>query len=68
MELDLLTVKEAAFLYNPRMRVQTFREKICPMLAERHGLRVRWGKRKRILTIYRVALIALIEMERGEAG
>ena len=67
MDADLLTVKEGAAIYNPRMRVQTFREKICPILAERHGLRVRVGMLK-IILIIRVALEDLIESERGQVG
>jgi len=67
MDPELLTVKEAAALYNPRMRIETFRLKICPVLEERHGLRVRKAKR-RVILIIRVALIALIEEERGIAG
>ena len=67
MDLDLLTVKEAAAVYNPRMTPASFRVRICPILAERHGLRVRVGQR-RIILIYRDALLALIEDERDKVS
>ncbi len=70
MTHDLLTVKEGAEVYDPRMNVETFRRKFCGprgVLAERHGLRVRNGKR-RVIRILRVVLEALIEEERGIAG
>lgn len=70
MTHDLLTVKEAALVYDPRMNVETFRRKFCGpdgILAERHGLRVRVGKR-RVIRVLRVVLEALIEEERGLAS
>ena len=66
-DLDLLTVKEAAALYDPRMNPEVFRRRICPILEERHGLRVRKGKR-RVIRVIRSALVALIEAERGQVG
>jgi hypothetical protein len=67
MDLDLLTVKEAAAIYDSRMNPEVFRRKICPRLAERRGLRVRKVQR-RVIRIYRLALLALIEEERGKVG
>ena len=63
---ELLTVKEAAALYNPRMLPASFRTVVCPLLAERHGLRVRKVQR-RVILIYRQALLDLMEEEAGAA-
>jgi hypothetical protein len=67
-ETTLLTVKEAATHYNPRMKVCTFRCKILPVLEERHGLRIRLGKGRRVIWVIPAVLEALIEEERGLAG
>jgi len=64
---ELLTVKEACAIYDARMNPEVFRRTICPLLAERHGLRVRCGKR-RVIRVIRLALFALIEEERGQVG
>jgi hypothetical protein len=66
-DADLLTVKEAARLYDPRMNPEVFRRRICPILAERHGLRIRLVRR-RVIRVLRPALEALIKEERGQAG
>lgn len=66
-ETDLLTVKEAAEIYDPRMNPEVFRRRICPILEERHGLRVRKGQR-RVIRVIRSALDELIEAERGRTG
>ncbi len=67
MDPELLTVKEAAAIYNPRMRAETFRRKILPILQERHGLRVRKVQR-RVILVYLVVLLDLIEEERGNVS
>ena len=67
MDPELLTVKEAAAIYNPRMRAETFRRKILPILQERHGLRVRKVPR-RVILVYLVVLLDLIEEERGNVS
>jgi hypothetical protein len=64
-ESDLLTVKEAAAIYGTNPEV--FRRRVCPILAERHGLRVRKAKR-RVIRVYLGVLLALIAEERGQVG
>lgn len=62
---NLLTVKEAAAIYDCNPEV--FRRRVCPILAERHGLRVRKAKR-RVIRVYLVVLLALMDEERGQVG
>ena len=64
---DLLTVKEASAIYDPDMNPEVFRRSICPILEERHGLRIR-KRQRRVIRVIRAALEELIEAERGKVG
>ena len=65
-EADLLTVKEASAIYDPKLTPASFRLVICPILAEREGLRVRMGPtgKRRVIKIIPAVLLAYIQEEK----